>query len=240
MSDQLIKYELKDKIATITLNDGGKNLISPKMIDAINKALDKAKKENAVVVITGNDTIFSAGFDLKILKTGAINTYKMLIGGFQLAERLLSFPTPVIIACNGHAIAMGVFLLLSADYRIGVDVEHKIVANEVAIGLTLPYAAIEICRQRLHPAHFVRATLLSENYSPANAVEAGFLDKVVPKEKLMEEAYQLAEQFSKLDLKAHYQSKLRVRQQLLSDLKQAISNDRIDFAKLGVKRLIGK
>ena len=59
---------------------------------------------------------------------------------------------------------------------------YKITANEVAIGLTLPMAAIEICRQRLTPAHFSRATVLAEVFPPAGAVEAGFLDQAAGQE----------------------------------------------------------
>ena len=88
----------------------------------------------------------------------------MLEQGFLLALRLLEHPAPLIIACNGHAVAMGIFLLLSGDYRIGVNGPFRLVANEVAIGLTMPRAAIEICRQRLTPSHFNRAVILAQNY----------------------------------------------------------------------------
>ena len=65
---------------------------------------------------------------------------------------MLAFPTPVLVACPGHAVAMGVFLLLSGDYRVGAGGPYKLAANEVAIGITMPLAAVEICRQRLAPA----------------------------------------------------------------------------------------
>ena len=240
MSESVVSYKFENGIATITMNDGGKNLISPTMIQELNKALDQAEKDGAVVIITGQEGIFSAGFDLKILKSGAKNTYDMLIGGFQLSARLLTFPLPTIIACNGHAIAMGVFLLLSADYRIGSAGQFKIMANEVAIGLTLPYSAIEICRQRLNPAHFERATLLSECYDPASAVAAGFMDEVVTNDKLMATALQKAESYTKLDLKAHRESKLRVRKHTNNNMKNAIGKDRLNFVKLGVSRLVKK
>src|SRR6185312_6230463 len=110
----------------------------------------------------GRAGVFSAGFDLKVLRAGGPNARTMLRAGFELAERMLSFPMPVVIACTGHAVAMGVFLVLSGDYRIGVAGRYKITANEVAIGITLPRAAIEICRQRLTPAHFSRATVPAE------------------------------------------------------------------------------
>lgn len=236
MKPLLVGYHLEDKIATVVMDDGQKNVISPAMIEAINKALDQAEKDQAVVVLTGREQVFSAGFDLKILKTGVVNTFKMLIGGFKLAERLLSFPTPVIIACNGHAIAMGAFLVLSGDYRLGVDGPFKIVTNEVAIGLTIPKAGITIARQRLAPAHFVRATLLAETYNPQSAVEAGFLDCVVPAATLLQETQSLAKQLADLDMTAHYQTKLRARRSMLRALRYAILLDRVDFIWRGIRR----
>lgn len=239
---KFVTYNLQNKIATITMNDGGKNLISPKMISELNDALDRAEKDSAIVIITGYDNIFSAGFDLKVLKKGAGPAFKMLNGGFALTTRLLSFPTPVIIACNGHAIAMGVFLLLSGDYRIGVtEPSFKIVANEVAIGLTMPATAIQVCKQRLNPAHFVRAVLLSEEYSSNTAVEAGFLDCTVAlKEQLMQKAISKAVEYSKLDSNAHYKTKLRVRKHLIKALKRANRFDKFDIIVQGVKRMFSK
>jgi enoyl-CoA hydratase len=92
-------------------------------------------------------------------------------------------------SCDRH----GEFLLLSGDYRIGVEGPYRVVANEVAIGLTMPRAAIEICRLRLAPAHFQRAVLLAETYTPSDGVAAGFLDRVVPDTALGPSAISLAE-----------------------------------------------
>ena len=114
--ETIVSFTIENAVATIVMDGGKGNVISPRMLNQLNQALDNAEKTNAVVVLTGREDVFCAGFDLNILKTGVLNTFKMLIGGFLLAKRLLSFPTPVIIACNGHAIAMGSFLLLSGDY----------------------------------------------------------------------------------------------------------------------------
>ena len=152
-------------------------------------------------------------------------------GGFQLAERVLSFPTPVVIACPGHTVAMAVFLLLSGDYRIGVAGPYRFTANEVAIGLTMPRSAIEICRQRLTPAHFNRAVILAEVFSPDDAVGAGILDRVVPVADLREAAFSTASDLAKLDLNAHAATKLRTRNQALQAIRAAIETD---DAELGV------
>lgn len=240
MESSIVSCEFDGAVATIVMDDGKRNVISPQMLRELNHALDLAEKEKSVVVLTGREDVLSSGFDLNILKSGVLDAFTMLSGGFELAARLLAFPTPVVIACNGHAIAMGAFLVLSGDYRIGSAGPFKIVTNEVSIGLTMPSAGIEICRQRLASAHFVRAAILAENYTPETAVEAGFLDRTVPAEDLLQEAARVAAQLAELDLKAHYQTKLRARRRMLRALRRAIRSDRFDFIIKGTSRILHK
>jgi enoyl-CoA hydratase len=224
-----VSYRLKDSIATITMDDGKVNVLSRAMLGELDAALDRAVADRAVVLLGGRPGVFSAGFDLAVLNAGGAESAAMVGAGFALAERLLSFPVPVVIACTGHAVAMGVFLLLSGDYRVGAAGPYKIAANEVAIGLTMPRAAVEILRQRLAPAHFNRAAALAEPFSPDNAVEAGFLDRVVSAADLHDVARGAAEAAATLDLAAHLATKLRARHHTLHAVRAAIDADNAEF-----------
>ena len=226
----IVTYRFEDAVATIAMDDGKVNVMSLKMLAELNAALDRAVADHAVVVIGGRQGVFSAGFDLPTLRGGGADALAMLRGGFDLSERLLSFPTPVVMACTGHAIAMGVFLLLSGDYRVGASGPFRITANEVAIGLTMPRPAVEILRQRLTPACFNRALILAEPFSPDNAVEAGFLDRVVEAAAVHETAHTLAAAMTGLNMDAHAESKLRARQQALSAIRAGIEADFGGFA----------
>jgi enoyl-CoA hydratase len=221
----LVTYRLGDSTATITMDDGKVNALSLTMLTELDAAFDQAAADGAVVVLTGREGIFSAGFDLGVLRAGGEDALAMLRAGFELSARLLSFPTPVVITCTGHAIAMGVFLLLSGDYRVGAAGSHKITANEVAIGLTMPLAAVEICRQRLAPAAFNRAVILAEVFSPDDALAAGFLDRVVPSTAVHDVARSAATELSKLDMPAHAATKLRARTEALEAIRAAIAAD---------------
>lgn len=227
----MVGYELHDSVATITMDDGKVNALSLRMLRALDESLDRAEADGAIVVLTGRPGIFSAGFDLQALRGGGGDAVQMLKAGFELAERMLSFPTPVVVACPGHAIAMGSFLVLSADYRVGVSGDFRITANEVAIGLTMPRAAIEICRQRLAPAQFNRAVLLAEVFSPEDAVVAGFLDQVVAPAELAAASTGAAQRLAALDLQAHLSTKQRVRSTLLRQLRVAIEEDDADLTR---------
>jgi enoyl-CoA hydratase len=219
---KLVSYGLADSVATITMDDGKVNALSPQLFAELNLALDQAAADRAIAVVTGRPGVFSAGFDLTVLRAGGPAGAAMVAAGFELAERLLSFPAPVVAACTGHAVAMGMFLLLSADYRVGADGPYKFTANEVAIGLTIPQAAIEICRQRLAPAYLDRTILLAEAFAPGDAVAAGFLDRVVPPGDLTAAANAVAARLANLDLTAHAESKLRARAQTLRAIRADI------------------
>lgn len=225
----LVTYRLEDSIATITMDDGKVNVMSLQMLTDLDAALDQAAADRAVVVLSGREGVFSAGFDLPVLRAGGSESIAMVRAGFELAERVLSFPMPVAIACTGHAVAMGVFLLLSGDYRVGAAGSYKLTANEVAIGLTMPRAAVEILRQRLAPAHFNRAVTIAEPFSPDNAVAAGFLDQVVEASELQGVARRTAVALSTLDMDAHAASKLRARQHTLNAIRAAIDADYAAF-----------
>ena len=220
-----VSYQLQDGAATITLDDGKVNVLSRQVLRDIDRALDRAAADGAVVVLTGRPGVFSAGFDLRVLRAGGTEAPALVRAGFELAARLLSFPRSVVIACTGHAIAMGAFLLLSGDYRIGTAGPCKITANEVAIGLTMPRPAVEICRQRLTPAHFTRAVVNAEVYAPDTAVSAGFLDHVTGQAQLTDAARDAARQLRTLDADAYAATKLRARDTTLAALRAAIDSD---------------
>jgi enoyl-CoA hydratase len=221
----MVSYYCDDAIATITIDDGKVNALSVAVLAELNATLDQAERDDAVVILAGRDGVFSAGFDLPVLRGRGPDALAMLRAGFELAARLLAFPRPVVIACTGHAVAMGVFLLLCGDYRVGATGPYKITANEVAIGLTMPRAAVEICRQRLTPAHFNRAVVLAETFSPADAVAAGFLDRTAGASSVPEVARGVAAQLATLDRSAHEATKRRARAQALSAIRSAIDAD---------------
>jgi enoyl-CoA hydratase len=226
----LITYELSDGIATLTMDDGKANVMSLAMLQALNAALDRAQADQAAVLLTGRAGMFSGGFDLAVFKRTPEEQFRMLEAGALMTQRLLSFPLPLVMACSGHAIAMGAFLLLCADARIGVDQGARIQINEVQIGLTLPRFAIEVSRQRLAPAHFNLAAGTAEPYAPQQAVVAGFLDEIVPADTLAVVARERAGRLLKLHAEAFAATKLRLRHGALEALREAIREDLVDWA----------
>jgi enoyl-CoA hydratase len=237
MASSLVTLEFDRSVATLTMDDGKRNALSPAMFDEIYAALERVEAEGAAVVITGREGVLSAGFDLKVMKSGGVQALKMLRAGYALTARLLSFPRPVVIASPGHAYAMGAFLLLSGDYRLGVPGPYTYVANEVAIGIPMPRVACEVLRLRLNPAARERAVALSEEFSPEQALQVGFIDALVSADQLLGAARQKAAALLELDLEAHALSKRRLRADTLRSIRRAIPLDLKDALVVGAKRV---
>ncbi|HEX4176265.1 MAG TPA: crotonase/enoyl-CoA hydratase family protein [Acidimicrobiales bacterium] len=226
----LLEYQLNDGIATIRLDDGKVNALGLEMQAEIGDALDRADADDAAIVLTGRPGMFSAGFDLATINEGGEATRAMVIGGFRLAERILTYPRPVVVGCTGHAIAMGTFLMLTGDYRIGPDAgSYKWVANEVAIGLVMPRTAIELLRVRLTPAAVDKAVALSHQFGPSDAIASGYFDELVPPDDVVEKATDVARAALSLNPRAHAASKERTRAPAIAAIARAIQEDDDDF-----------
>ena len=226
-----VNYELDESVATITLDDGKVNVLGPDMQAAINEALDRAEKDSAkAVVIAGNQRVFSGGFDLAVFQSGdAKAALGMLAGGFELSKRCLTFPLPVIMAATGPAIAMGSFLVLSGDHRVGAPTS-RCQAIEVAIGMTIPISAIEIMRHRLTPAAFQRGCSMAATFVGDEAIAGGWLDEIVAADKVLSRAQEIAkEAATTLHAGAHLATKLKAREAALKAIQAGIDGLPTEF-----------
>ena len=235
MASNPVQYRLEGSVAAICIDDGKRNALSPEVLRGIYAAFDRAEADHAVVVLTGRESVFSAGFDLNVMKRGGPKAIGMLRSGYALTARVMAYPHPVIAACNGHSFAMGVFLMLSADYVIGCRGDFRISANEVAIGLTMPRVAAAMLRHRLDPAAYQRAVTLSEEFDPVSALDAGFFDELVQPDELVARAEALAGRFEALDARAHAASKRRIRASLIRKIRLSLPLDLFDAVMMGLR-----
>ena len=215
--------EITNEIARIRMDDGKANAINFEMLAALNDALDKAEAGAKAIVLAGREGRFSGGFDLKAFASlGPEGVYKLLDAGADLLLRLYVGPLPVVAACTGHAIAMGVFMLNACDTRVGAAGEYKIGANEAVTGMNLPVFAMELARDRLSPAHLTRAMIQGFIYNPQGAVEAGYLDMLAEPDKVEATAVAVAGQLAQLPGKAYAWNKRAVRKATLDRIQASL------------------
>jgi enoyl-CoA hydratase len=220
-----MKFETENNIATIKFDDGKANVVGVAFLDEINAALDRAEKEQvAAVILRGREGMFSAGFDLKEFEKGVEEGLTMVRRGFELLVRLYSFPLPLVAACTGHGIAMGAFIMMACDMRIGSRGDFKMSLPETRINMDLPPILLELTRSRISRRHMTRVALLSEVYDPEQAVDAGFIDEVVDADELTARATAVAAELAQLPQQQFAANKLAIRAESLQVMKDSLAN----------------
>ena len=209
----LLTHEKLEEISIITLDDGKANAMGPRMIEALNNALDKAQESSRAVLIIGRPGLLSGGFDLSIIKSGDNNAIQAMVNaGARLLMRIYGFSIPVVMATTGHGVALGGFLLLAADYRFGVEGDYKIGLNEVALGMTLPPFAQMLAKSRIPPQYLTNTVINAHIYDPESAQQVGFLDEVTPVESLLQTSINKTKELALLDPSAFKRTKQDFRQ----------------------------
>lgn len=222
MSD-LLTYTLSDDVATIRLDDGKANAFSNAMFDAVNAAMDKADAEAKIIVLRGNERMFSAGYNLKELMLGGETAVNLVRRGSEFAVRMMETPKPIICVGDGHIVALGAFVFLAADYRIGKNGPFQVGLPETAKGLPMHNFGREMAMPRLNQRYFSRAFINGEMFTPDQAVDVGYLDTAV--DDVDAEVEKAISFFKSVSLPAFSINKPRGHQTLLPVLKQAIEDD---------------
>ena len=207
----MLRYELEDGVAVVTMDDGKANALSVEMIDAVLGALARAEGEAKAMVLAGRAERFSGGFDLKVMMSGPAAAVGLLTRGADLLMKLYGAGLPLVIACTGHAMAGGALMVLTGDYRVGARGPFKIGLNEAAIGLPVPVLAMELARDRLSKRALTRATLLGEVYDPDGALAVGYVDELAAAGEVVARATTEARRLGAISKSAFRATKKRLR-----------------------------
>ncbi|MFP3189865.1 MAG: enoyl-CoA hydratase [Thermoproteota archaeon] len=195
---QNIILEIKESIGIIYLN-------RPKVLNALNKQtvdeiIDAMKKLNEddkikAIILTGNGDNFSAGADIKeMIQLSPLEAEtRSPLANWDIA--ISSVKKPVIAAIKGYTLGGGLELALSCDLIIASE-ETKIGQPEINIGL-MPGGGGTQRLARLIGKHKAMELILTGKMIDAKEAERiGIINKVVPKEKLIEEAMNIAKEIS--------------------------------------------
>lgn len=185
-----------DGIATVTLNRPERlNAISIGLVEDLNRALTTAMRDDAIraVILTGaGDRAFCAGDDLLETRNVTGAEARRLIDAIQEITRLIVFePKPVIAAVNGWAVGGGFEWVMNCDLSIWADTARGFLP-EVSLGLGVTGGVTSLLPRLVGWQRAKRMLYLGEKLSAAALLELGLADAVVPADRLMAEAVQLA------------------------------------------------
>ena len=229
MDYKTIQLAFDAGIATITLNRPDKrNAISFELIDDLRRALDEVERSPArVLILTGAGKAFCSGMDLENLKA--------LLGRSPEQNRkdsetmaglfrwLYEFPKVSIAAVNGAAIAGGTGLALLCDFTLAVP-DAKFGYTEVRIGFVPAIVSTFLLRQ-IGEKQARDLLLTGRIFTADEAYRMGLINEIMPPEKLIDRARELAAQ-----LMENSPTSLRLTKRLLSDHARAELDAQIETA----------
>jgi len=199
MEFETILLEKKDKIATITFNRPEKmNAASPAVFRDLDNAMTDIENDDdiRVVILTGNGEAFSAGADVEKFEFDKIKFGMDFIENVARAFMHFEYlPKPIIAAVNGYAFGFGTGITLACDIVIASE-KAKFGTKEVNWG-QVPIESLLRGAEVMGKRTIAYMALTGSTFTAQDAKEAGLVNKVVPHDQLMAEAWKLAESVSK-------------------------------------------
>lgn len=225
MSASPIEFEPSGSVIVLRFNRPPANAIDHPFVRELDAALAslEARDEAEAVVVTGTGRFFSAGLDLKALPhLAAAEQREMAVAFGRLMARLYGFPRPVVAAVNGHAVAGGLLLTLTTDYRIGTPGSSTFGLTGVKAGIPYPESALAVAAGELTPSVARTMLLTARTCGPQTAVARGILDELVPSRDLLPRALGAAGKLAEMPSEAYVRTKRQLRGPVLDRIHAAI------------------
>ena len=185
----------------ITLNRPAK--LNPLSTTTLNELVSAARyldtlAEVKVVVVAGNGRAFSAGADLASFtatESSAAAARDSADAGRRMAEAIEAMRAVTIARIHGHCVGGGVVLASACDLRIAAD-DTRFSIPEVDLGIPLAWGGIPRLVREIGPARTKELVMTCRPFGAAEALAAGFLNRVVPASDLAAAVDELAEQLA--------------------------------------------
>lgn len=236
-----IKVEHQGATAVMRIDRPPANAIDIPLVTEADAVLSSIESDDAAraIVVTGTGSTFSAGLDLKVVPFYSEEEQRRLIEGINVVvTHLYSCRKPTITAANGHAIAGGFILAMCCDYRLAAEGQFRFGVTEARLGIPFPIAAIEVLKAELNPSGARTMILTGRTVGPSEAIEGAF-DEVVPPERLMERAMEVADELGALRPQSYDTIKRQLRGDTVARIEQVVeAEDPLLETWMSVKKYI--
>ena len=199
MDPNSVIYEKRENTALIRLN-------RPRVLNALDegawrelgRAVERAEADTDIraMVLTGEGRAFSSGADLKSAKGRSAEDYRTYLDRVQrVSRRLIRFPKPAIAAIGGYALGSGFELALACDIRLASE-DAKIGFPEAKVTSMVTGGTLRLLQGLVGPGRAKLLLFSAQNVTAAGALAMGLVEKVLPEERLLPEALEMAQAFS--------------------------------------------
>ena len=226
----IVKYKIKERIGTITLNRPEKrNALSTKMVDALQDAFQEMEISSAVkvVVLQSKGDVFCAGADLKYLQDLQDKSFDENLTDSNKLRRLLKkiykFPKPVIAKVQGHAIAGGCGLVTVCDFAFTVP-EAMFGYTEVKIGF-VPALVLVFLLRKVGEARANELLLTGKLVTAKKACDFGLINDVVSASELTDIVYNFARDL----IRNNSESSMKMTKSMIKEVQEMPLDEALKF-----------
>ena len=163
-------------------------------VEAINKALDYLDAQTGelgLITTSSHAAIYSAGIDFTMFGHSVTFTKSFLMHIQRLFARMLGLSYPTVAAINGHCIAAGIMFAMGHDFRVQRKDLGTICLSEINMGKPIPLGMMVLIQDKVSHPTMKMLAMFGHKFSPEESLKAGLVDKLVDKDKLIDEAIQL-------------------------------------------------
>ncbi len=210
----------------ISLDRAPVNAIDLAVVAEATRAVSKAADSESCtsLVLTGRGDYFCAGIDVKAVPNYSADELGLMIGGAnRLVRAIYGAPMPTVAAINGHALGAGLVLALACDGRIAAEGNYQMGLTEARAGVAFPACPLEVVRAELPPDAVRQMVLGAESVAPSSRHAGWFIDRMVSRESLLDQA--LAEATARTSLPAYAGVKSQLRAPVLARMDEIIEKN---------------
>lgn len=231
-----VRLEASGSVAVVHLARRPVNAIHPDFIRQLDACFDEVERAGDFrsVLVASDLEVFAAGADIKMLDaSGGVLDESFSAGIQRLFDRIELFPMPVVAAINGHALGGGLELALACDLRIAADRDAvQIGLPEVRIGLIPAAGGTQRLTRLLGKTRALDLLLTGRPLAPRDALEWGIVNEVVPPDRLLERARELAAEFADGPTQAYVAIKACAREAIHGSIERGLQVERDEARRL--------
>ena len=234
MNEPLVKVEVRGRVGLLTLNrPKALNALSNAVIDELAEAVRKFDADDNIgaMVLTGNDKAFAAGADIAAMQGWSyMDVYKQdyLGGNWESLKRIRK---PIIAAVAGYALGGGCELAMLCDFIIAAD-NAKFGQPEIKLGVIPGYGGTQRLPRAVGKAKAMDLVLTARMMDAQEAERAGLVSRVVPLERVLDEAIEAATIIASMSLPSVIMAKECVNMAYEGSLNETLMFERRNFHAL--------
>jgi len=244
-----ILFDQDAGIATITLNRPDKlNAYTTEMGDEVTHAIRSVQRDEKVrvLILTGAGRAFCAGADLEHLK--AHQQGKNVSKGPRLGEEdflrrlpleMVDYPKPIIAAINGHAVGVGMTMVMPCDVRIAAE-DAKLGFVFARLGILPGLGSSHLLPNLVGMARAQELVLTAKKILGSEAAEIGLVNKAVPRDDVLAVARAMAEEMAEVDPIVLAHAKRALHFGARHSMAEAMKNEQSQSAVLKAEREAAK